>query len=55
MVVDDEYEHDTWNFEVERLWMISTWPLEALLFIPAPTIFSIFQNILLKEMMSPLF
>jgi hypothetical protein len=57
MVVDDESEHDTWHFEVERiqmistwhfdmerLWMISTWPLEALLCNPPPTTCSIFQK-----------
>jgi hypothetical protein len=55
MVVDDESEHDTWHFEVKRLWMISTWLLEALLCSPAPTTCSICQNILLQGMTSPLF
>ena len=55
MVVDNESKHDTWNFEVVRLQMISKWPLEALLCSPAPTTCSICQNILLQGMMSPLF
>jgi hypothetical protein len=55
MVVDDELEHDTWHFEVERLQMIATWALEALLCSPAPTTCSICQNVLLQGMTSPLF
>jgi hypothetical protein len=55
MVVDDESEHGTWHFEVERLWMIATWPLEALLCNPTPMTSSIFKNALLQGMTSPLF
>jgi hypothetical protein len=55
LVVDDESENETWHFEVDRLQMISTWPLEALLCSLAPTTCSIFQNVLLQGMTSPLF
>jgi hypothetical protein len=55
MVVDVESEHETWNFEEERLWMIATWPFEALLCNPTPMTCSICQNVLLQGMMSPLF